>query len=117
MIQFPSSPHGRDPDDRDGRYPEGRRGTPPRVTVLTRGWAAALAIAATGITSLVASPPWQPARGVRPCEPSGRSVAISYSPNGAILVAMALDGTIRRWSVDGDRNGADPLGAAIPGQV
>jgi hypothetical protein len=103
--------------DRGAGSDDARGGHRTRVTVLTRGWAAALAALVISAFYLAGRPQFRPARQVSLGESAGQARAITFGPRGELLSATMLDGAIRLWRIDPGSGRAVPLGPAVPGFV
>src|SRR5262249_42463762 len=102
--------------DYDARPDPPSRGVRPRISVLTRGWAAALAALVIGLGYLAGPPPIDPARRTALGEGAGPARALAFGPGGGLRVAPS-GGTARLWEVDPGVGRAVPGNVALPGAV
>ena len=92
------------------------RGAPTRVSVLTRGWSAALAaLVLIGGLYLAGSPQDRSARRVGLGEAAGQARAISFGSGDDLLAATLRDGAIRVWRAGPGSGGAVSSEPALPG--
>jgi hypothetical protein len=97
------------------RRPSRRRGAPPSIAVLTRGWATALAALALGGAFLAGPPRPEPAHPIGLGGTGGILRALTFDPDGGVLAAVETNGAVMPWRVDAARGWAEPVGPGAAG--